>query len=114
MSVGTGFWFGFSTTEDSGLPLLVTNKHVIANSTTIRIRLNVSSTANQQLKFYDVTINNPNDFIQHPDPNIDLCALPIGPFLNELGSQGSKLINFSSQTVIFLTSITLLQLKKFL
>lgn len=54
VSVGTGFWFGFSTTEDSGLPLLVTNKHVIANSTTIRIRLNVSSTANQQLKFYDV------------------------------------------------------------
>lgn len=94
VSVGTGFWFGFSTTEDSGLPLLVTNKHVIANSTTIRIRLNVSSTANQQLKFYDVTINNPNDFIQHPDTNIDLCALPIGPFLNELGSQGIEVDKF--------------------
>lgn len=94
VSVGTGFWFVFSTTGDSGLPILVTNKHVIANSTTIRIRFNVSSAANPQLKFYDVTINNPNDFIQHPDPNIDLCALPIGHFLNELSSQGIEVDKF--------------------
>lgn len=94
VSVGTGFWFGFSTTGDSGLPLLVTNKHVIANSTTIRIRFNVSSAANPQLKFYDATINNPSDFIQHPDQNIDLCALPIGRFLSELSSQGIEVDNF--------------------
>jgi hypothetical protein len=94
VSVGTGFWFGFSTTGDSGLPFLVTNKHVIANSTTIRIRFNVSSAANPQLKFYDATINNPNDFIQHPDPNIDICALPIGLFLDELSSQGIEVDKF--------------------
>lgn len=116
VSVGTGFWFGFSSTEDpdSGIPLLVTNKHVIANSTTIRIRFNVSSATNQHLKFYDVTINNPIEFIQHPDPNIDICALPIFNFLNELSKQGLIIDNFSSRIECFLTSITLPQLKKFL
>lgn len=94
ISVGTGFWFGFSTTEDSILPLLVTNKHVIANSTSVRIRLNVSSSTNPQLKFYDVILDQPSDFIQHPDPNIDICAMPVGPSLNELRSQGIEVDNF--------------------
>ncbi|WEA51248.1 trypsin-like peptidase domain-containing protein [Serratia marcescens] len=104
VSVGTGFWFGFSSTEDpdSGIPLLVTNKHVIANSTTIRIRFNVSSATNQHLKFYDVTINNPIEFIQHPDPNIDICALPIFNFLNELSKQGLIIDNFFFTDRMFL------------
>jgi hypothetical protein len=102
ISVGTGFWFGFSNTEDSGLPLLVTNKHVIANSTSVRIRLNVSSSTNPQLKFYDVTLDQPSDFIQHPDPNIDICALPVGIFLNDLRSQGIVVDNFFFTERLFL------------
>lgn len=94
VSVGTGFWFAFASTDDTGLPLIVTNKHVIANSATIRIRFNVSSSTSPHLKFYDVTVNNPSEFIQHPDPNIDICALPIGHFLNDLSTQGIAVDNF--------------------
>lgn len=93
-SVGTGFWFAFAESEESGLPLLVTNKHVIENAATIRVRLNVSSQARPELKFYDLTINQPSFFIQHPDPNIDICALPVIDFLYDLDSQGIKVDNF--------------------
>lgn len=93
-SVGTGFWFAFAETEDSGLPLIVTNKHVIENAITIRIRFNVSSRTNSNLRFYDLTINQPNAFIPHPNPNIDICALPAIGFLSDLSSQGIEVENF--------------------
>ncbi|EIX9416845.1 S1 family peptidase [Klebsiella pneumoniae] len=94
VSVGTGFWFAFSTSENSGIPLLVTNKHVIANSTAVRIRLNVSSSTDPNLKFYDVIIDLPSDFIHHPNPNVDICALPVTSFLMTLRSQGIEVDNF--------------------
>ncbi|HBQ3200690.1 TPA: S1 family peptidase [Klebsiella quasipneumoniae subsp. quasipneumoniae] len=94
ISVGTGFWFGFATTEESIIPLIVTNKHVIENSTSIRIRFNVSSSADPQLKFYDGTINRPSDFIQHPDRDVDICAFPVEGFLRDLRSRGIEVDNF--------------------
>lgn len=93
-SVGTGFWFAFAESEESGLPLLVTNKHVIENATTIRVRLNVSSQARPELKFFDWTINQPSLFIPHPDPNIDICVLPVIEFLYDLDAQGIEVDNF--------------------
>lgn len=94
ISVGTGFWFAFADNEESGLPLLVTNKHVIENSTSIRIRLNVSSQTRPELKFYDLTINQPSLFIQHPDPNIDICALPVIALLSDLSMQSIDVEQF--------------------
>ncbi|ELO4690839.1 serine protease [Citrobacter sp. CK187] len=102
ISVGTGFWFAFADTEESSFPFLVTNKHVIANSIEVRIRLNVSSSANPQMKFYNVIISSPSDFIHHPDPNIDICALPVGEFFNDLSSQGIEIDSFFFSDLNFL------------
>ncbi|HHU4121990.1 TPA: trypsin-like peptidase domain-containing protein [Raoultella ornithinolytica] len=84
ISVGTGFWFAFHTEGSKIIPLLVTNKHVIANSTSIRMRLNVSSSSDSNLRFHELIVNNPSHFLYHPDPNIDMCALPMGHVLNDL------------------------------
>ena len=94
ISVGTGFWFAFTLEGKRSIPLLITNKHVVAKSTAARIRLNVSSSTNPQLKFYNLTIRESSDFIQHPDPNIDICALPMGHFLSDLASQGITVDSF--------------------
>ncbi|MEB5837035.1 serine protease [Pantoea dispersa] len=94
ISVGTGFWFAFADTEKSGLPLLVTNKHVIENAINIRVRLNISSQKRPELKFYDLKIDQPSYFIQHPNPNIDICALPVMGLLEDLDSQGIRVENF--------------------
>lgn len=89
LSVGTGFWFSFLVDDQRNVPLLVTNKHVVQGATQIRIRINVSHQDNQSIRFYDVVIpNGESDFIMHPDPNIDICILPVAYFFNQLESQG--------------------------
>ncbi|WP_410760348.1 S1 family peptidase [Citrobacter youngae] len=89
LSVGTGFWFSFLVDDQRSVPLLVTNKHVVQGATQTRIRINVSHQDNQSIRFYDVVIpNGESDFILHPDPNIDICILPVANFFNQLETQG--------------------------
>lgn len=90
ISVGTGFWFLFEMGGGDFFPLLVTNKHVIANSTSIRMRLNITSSTDPQLRFYDIMLNGQDNFIGHPDPNIDLCVFPALQMYLDLKIQGME------------------------
>lgn len=90
ISVGTGFWFLFEMGGGDFFPLLVTNKHVIANSTSIRMRLNITSSTDPQLRFYDIMLNGQDNFIGHPDPDIDLCVFPALQMFLDLKIQGME------------------------
>lgn len=86
VSVGTGFIINIDSNKDSvdTKPLLITNKHVIENGIKFTI---LFCTADQNNNPLD-NIHFPIDFttsqlnwIMHPDSDVDLCAIPIAPFV---------------------------------
>lgn len=91
-SVGTGFWFSFRPEDDAQsemYPFIVTNKHVVEGASEVRLRININNPNNPAIKFYDVTIpQGVNAFIMHPDADVDICILPVGPFLTEMQQNG--------------------------
>ena len=93
-STGTGFYMNFLQKEDSCIPVIVTNKHVVANSNigsfhvTLANKDGFPDTGNHQLFRFT---NFENQCVKHPDPNIDLVAFLIGPLLNEVQKSGAKL-----------------------
>ncbi|PHS67113.1 MAG: serine protease [Flavobacterium sp.] len=85
-STGTGFFFKFLEKEDGGhIPTIVTNKHVIKDSKIGIFRLTlIDENGNpdySKTKEYKIP-NFEQQWIGHPDPQVDLCAMPIGGLLN--------------------------------
>lgn len=90
ISVGTGFYFAFEKADRSFDRLtIITNKHVIKNSQNLTIYLtpfdkdkNPNYTSN-----FAATLNiREEDWIFHPDDEIDLCILPFSKFYDSLVS----------------------------
>jgi len=93
---GTGFFFQFLKDEQSGshIPVVITNKHVINNSLRWRLIFTKANTNNEPLdtQHFEVYFDNfETHWRKHPDKNVDLCVMPIAPFLNEAESKGEKL-----------------------
>lgn len=91
ISTGTGFFFNFCVDKEKGtsIPVIVTNKHVIKDSTIGRLRFPLAD-QNRKLiqgKTYDISIKEfEKSWVFHPDNNIDLCVLPIGSILCSLNN----------------------------
>lgn len=88
-SIGTGFLFSFMNSDkpDEYIPVLVTNKHVIKGASTALIRMNIIK--DSVSSFYDLTIDNVESlFIMHPDPNVDLCVIPMSSWFREAEVNG--------------------------
>lgn len=79
---GTAFFFGDGDPSVKEIPYLVTNNHVIEGAVQLRIQFHVDPspepwnfTVNEERW---ITIENPSElWIPHPDPAIDLCAVPV-------------------------------------
>ncbi|KAL0630835.1 hypothetical protein Q9L58_010316 [Maublancomyces gigas] len=93
MSCGTGFFYMFPLPEDpeSGIPVIITNKHVMEGAKELKLHLKLiqtgtpiqeDGTAEDEVDF-SFEIENPL-FAMHPDPNIDLCALNIAGLIEQL------------------------------
>ncbi|WP_312062265.1 S1 family peptidase [Pantoea septica] len=94
LSIGTGFLFTFVHPDNKDLlcPLLVTNKHVINGSKVALVRFNISSQADPNIMFYNLTVESPESaFIMHPDKDVDLCVLPLNDFMKDLEARGFAL-----------------------
>lgn len=84
-SSGTGFFFSFGSGEKIA-PSIVTNKHVISGSNGCTLFLHGESSGTPTNDVIQVHVDfSKCPVIPHPDSNIDLCAILIGPVLNELG-----------------------------
>lgn len=101
ISTGTGFYMNFLQKEDSAVPVIVTNKHVVANANTGRFHVTLATEEgwpdtgkHQQFEF----TNFEKQCIKHPDPDIDLAAFLIGPLLNKVQQQGGKLFYIPLRT----------------
>lgn len=90
-STGTGFFFKFLEEENGEhIPVIITNKHVIEGSISGSFRFTIAKdgqpdhTSNRD---YQIP-NFQQQWIGHPDLEIDLCAMPIGGLLNEAQKTG--------------------------
>jgi hypothetical protein len=85
-NVGSGFFFIFQ--RDAGnIPLLITNKHVVKDTTKGTITLTLDDNGNKRIE--EITLAGFLwDWIEHPNDSVDLCCMPIAGIMYELKSQG--------------------------
>lgn len=92
-STGTAFFFSFKVDDQKIIPLLVTNKHVIAGSTSGTFVLTLrGENGDPKIGSHEpVSFDNFESlWINHPDKNVDLAVFPLGPLLNEAEKLGKK------------------------
>jgi hypothetical protein len=97
-SVGTGFLYSIPIEDkpDHSITLLITNKHVLAGSEWVRLVLTAHPLNGAVGEFgrpvderrHDAQLPIAPLRVDHPDRNVDLCALFISPVLNELAAAG--------------------------
>lgn len=86
---GTGFFYEFQI-DNSHIPVIVTNKHVIKDSNIGHLYFSICN-SNGEIIANDKHRIDITDFekawIKHPDDNIDLCIMPIAQLVEELLSK---------------------------
>lgn len=90
---GTGFFYNIRGTKGT-IPLIITNKHVVETAIKGIIHFTRADNDGNPLHanhfpflFEELFAHR---WIFHPDPNVDLCAMPIGSLLDYLQTSGKK------------------------
>lgn len=95
LSTGTGFFFSFLENQETktSVPVIITNKHVIENNISGKLLFTLSDQNGEPLDQVHHTFNI-TDFrsawVFHPNPEVDLCAMPIAQIINFLNSQNKR------------------------
>lgn len=88
-SVGTGFFYSVELDDGTTVPLLITNRHVIEGSTNTRFQVTVKGEDGQPEFGNSFFCESDTTFWKaHPDPDIDLAMLMVGPLLNRAARDG--------------------------
>lgn len=98
VSTGTGFFYQFAKTGDQSVPAIVTNRHVVAGGVRGRFVLTLRGPQGEPLLGQPLTaelVNFELQWVGHPDPDIDLCAMPIAPLLHLAESHGRSAFHIS-------------------
>lgn len=88
---GTGFFFSFFQDDKQSIPVIVTNKHVIAGAKKgafILSSTNADGSPSTTSHIPVVLDSFESRWIAHPDSSIDLVIMPIAPLINEAISKG--------------------------
>lgn len=97
-SRGTGFLFGLMIDKENLAPILVTNKHVLKDAKFIKLRISTSAQGDYETRGgiaeYLITSGLEQMIIEHPDPQIDLAAICVGPIYNDL--MGKNLFGYGN------------------
>lgn len=94
ISSGTGFYYQFCRNDESYIPAIVTNRHVVKDATTGRFHIHLANPGGPTFPLRHTRFEFPNfeaAWIGHPDPSVDLCAALIGPLIQESRISGSEL-----------------------
>lgn len=93
IGTGTGFFYSLNRNGDQHIPAIVTNKHVVANTTKGRFLLTLQDAgggpsigAHQAFELDSFQ----QRWAPHPDKDVDLCAMPIAPLLHEAAKRDLK------------------------
>ena len=90
-SAGTGFFFSFRNKRDPQLhmPVIISNRHVLQNAALLSLLFTVAKDGRPSKEIVKCDILKEQiGCIGHPDPSVDLCALPIAPILTFLRGVG--------------------------
>ena len=93
---GTGYIFNLkeNESEKTYVPVLITNKHVVNDSVQIKLLFTKATSSGEPLdtEHFDIHVNSSIfPIFMHPEKEVDLCAIPIQPFLEEAKKRGEKL-----------------------
>lgn len=93
-SIGTSFFFQYSIDEQHKLPVIITNKHVIEGGSRglfyLHKRENIDDKAHPLGESFAVEIGDfENQWFLHPNEEVDLCAMPIQPIIEQAKSSGN-------------------------
>lgn len=81
---GTGFFYRFADQKDIHVPAIVTNKHVVEGAHRGRFHVTLAD-AEGNPNYGNPEVYSFEGFqsfwTPHPDPEIDLCAMPIAPLI---------------------------------
>lgn len=114
VGTGTGFFFDFIYGEKR-FPTIITNKHVIEGAKQGSFQVHESATVDGKKRpsgnFFTIAINNfDGQWILHPDPKVDLCAMPFNPLRIEAEKIGKEIFNPSLDGSLIQTDTSLEQL----
>ncbi|WP_143037946.1 hypothetical protein [Nitrosomonas sp. Nm58] len=74
----------FAVDGDRSVPTIVTNKHVVRGSDQVTAICHLADQERPSGKFVACHMGTgPGMIFNHPDPNVDLCAIPIGNILEQ-------------------------------
>jgi hypothetical protein len=103
--VGTGFFYHFADlgdfdSYDSRVEALITNKHVIEGAHKGKIVLHLEPLIDGfPTGVHEFEIDQfESKFIQHPEPDIDLCALKIDPYIREVEKKTGQHVHYQALT----------------
>ena len=112
-SVGTGFFFTFPLNDNTNIPVIITNRHVIEDSVVGTFQLTeadedrmpkIGNFTNVRLDAFE------GHWVNHPDKDVDLCAMPIAPLFHAAKDQGKSLFYRSLDKDLVATSETMSEL----
>jgi len=89
-SRGTGFFFNFKAGPNKNRPALITNKHVVKGSDTLRVICHLANGDTPSGKFAECKLSSANA-VMHDDPSVDLCAVFVGEILNKANNAGTPI-----------------------
>lgn len=93
-SVGTGYICLAPNSAGAAIPLLVTNKHVLDGAERIRICMHTAADKDGSVPDGKIVyVEAPSilvPLISHDNPDIDLCAILLGPFIHLWKQQNSE------------------------
>lgn len=91
VSTGTGFFFSFKVDDNTHVPVIVTNKHVINNSKVGTFVLTKSNEKGEpvlglteRVVFEDFE----SLWVKHPEENVDLAVFPLAPLYHQAEAKG--------------------------
>lgn len=87
---GSGFFFHFLEGENTCIPCVVTNRHVLEDAQTISLLLTCHTSGGEEcFERFNIT-DFQKAWIGHPDSNVDLGIVPISQLITHLRNQGKE------------------------
>lgn len=112
VATGSGFAYNFAMQKNGMyVPAIVTNKHVIDGAVSVSLPISIADgSGNVTGKFETISYSINGNVIDHPDPEVDLCAILARPIHQYFQHKQTKPVLFHLDKTIAATKATFSEL----